>query len=287
MKDKRVDLHIHTTASDGRWTLPALIEALQSTGIGLFAVTDHDTVGSVAEVEALARDAGLAFLRGVEISTKMDGRLIHILAYGYDLDHAPLVDFIHQNEARLRAYDDELLQRLVEAGYDLDLADYEAYTWDRRRGGWKSLNYLIDQGLCRDAHGFFNELFVGELEVDFPNFLAPEEVIPLIREGGGVPVWAHPATALSKDRRYRPEDDERVMAQMVGWGIAGLECYTCHHDDGWTTRMVDWARRYDLLMTGGSDSHGGFVGRQLGRPEISLEQLRLGPLAERIIEPQA
>jgi predicted metal-dependent phosphoesterase TrpH len=284
LKDRRVDLHIHTTASDGRWTPPSLIEALQETGISLFAVTDHDSIGNVAVAEKLAREAGLAFLRGVEISTKMDGRLMHILAYGFDPGHAPLIDFIRQNEGRLHAYDDELLRRLVDAGYDLDLADYEAYTWDRRRGGWKSLNYLIDQGLCRDVHSFFNELFVGELEVDFPDFPAPEEVIPLIREAGGVPVWAHPAPSLSQDCRYRPEDDERVFAEMMARGIEGLECYTCHHDDAWTARLVGWARRYGLLVTGGSDSHGGFVGRQLGRPKILLEQLRLGTLAERIIE---
>jgi predicted metal-dependent phosphoesterase TrpH len=284
LKDRRVDLHIHTTASDGRWTPPSLIEALQETGISLFAVTDHDSVGSVAVAEALAREAGLAFLRGVEISTKVDGRLMHVLAYGYDPDHAPLIDFIQQNEARLQAYDDELLQRLVDAGYDLDLAHYQAYTWDRRRGGWKSLNYLIDQGLCRDVHSFFNELFVGELEADFPDFPTPEEAIPLIREGGGVPVWAHPATSLSRDRRYRPEEDETVVARMVGWGIEGLECYTCHHDDAWTGRLVAWARQYDLLVTGGSDSHGGFAGRHLGRPDIALQQLRLGPLMERIID---
>jgi predicted metal-dependent phosphoesterase TrpH len=286
LKDRRVDLHIHTTASDGRWTPPALIEALQKIGVSLFAVTDHDTIESVAAAESLAREAGLAFLSGVEISTKVDGRLMHVLAYGYDPNHAPLVDFIRQNEARLQAYDDELLQRLVDAGYDLDLADYERYTWDRRRGGWKSLNYLIDRGLCHDVHSYFSELSVGELEVDFPDFPAPEEVIPLIRRAGGVPVWAHPATSLSRDSRYRPEDDERIVAQMVGCGIEGLECYTCHHDDAWTARLVAWARRYDLLVTGGSDSHGGFVGRQLGRPEIFLAQLRLGRLVERIIESQ-
>jgi 3',5'-nucleoside bisphosphate phosphatase len=283
VRDGRVDLHIHTVASDGRWTVPSLIEALEQEGITLFAVTDHDSVGSVAAAETLARESDLAFLRGVEISTKMDGRLMHVLAYGFDLDHRPFVDLIEQNEARLQAYDDELVERLVKAGYQLDLDAYRTYTWDRRRGGWKSLNYLIDQGLCRDVHGFFDELFVGDLQVDFPDFPSPEEVIPLIRAAGGRPVWAHPANSLSLNPRYHPQDDEGVLARMVDCGIEGLECYTCYHDGPWTARLLAWADRYGLLVTGGSDSHGGFVGRHLGRPEISFEQLCLGPLVERII----
>jgi predicted metal-dependent phosphoesterase TrpH len=283
LNEWRVDLHIHTTASDGRWTPPDLVEALGREGITLFAVTDHDSVCNVAAAESLARDAGLAFLPGVEISTNLDGRVMHILAYGFDPENAPLIDFIRQNEARLHAYDDELVERLIDAGYSLDRADYAAYTWDRRRGGWKSLNYLIDQGLCRDVHSFFHELFVGDLAVDFPDFPPPAEAIPLIRGAGGVPVWAHPANSLSLNPDYRPEEDEAVVARMVDVGIEGLECFTCYHDGPWTDRLLAWATHFDLLVTGGSDSHGGFVGRHLGRPEIQFHQLRLGQLVDCII----
>ena len=81
----RTDLHIHTLATDGRWTPERVIVEIQAREIGLFAVTDHDSVDSVRQAEALAREVGLAFLRGVEVSTRMNGHVFHILAYGVDL----------------------------------------------------------------------------------------------------------------------------------------------------------------------------------------------------------
>ncbi len=279
--DWRADLHTHTVASDGRWSAEQLVEQVAAAGIDLFAVTDHDSLGSVARAAELAQARGLAFLPGVEISTKLNGRLVHLLAYGFDPLDAPFCDFVRSNEALLHAYDDELVGQLAGANYRVDLDEYASYTWDRHRGGWKSLNYLIDCDLCRDVHSFFNELFVGELTVTFPAFPHPADVIPLVLAAGGVPVWAHPAVSLSK-RTGRPEEDEGVVAQLVAAGVQGLECYTCHHDPDWTARCLAWAERYGLLVTGGSDSHGGFAGRQLGQPPVHLRDLRLGPLADRI-----
>ena len=142
-------------------------------GVKCFAVTDHDTVKSVARTEKLARQQGLGFLRGVEISAKLDGRLMHILAYGFELDNEPFCQFLQANEAQLESYDDTLAQQLIDAGYDLDFDEYLEYTWDRQRGGWKLLNFVIDKGLCQNVHGFFNKLFVGDLEVTFPDFASP------------------------------------------------------------------------------------------------------------------
>jgi predicted metal-dependent phosphoesterase TrpH len=184
----------------------------------------------------------------------------------------------------LERYDDELVQDLINAGYELDFAEYLNYVWDRQRGGWKSLNYLIDKGLCRDVNSFFNELFVGDLRADFPAFSSPAEVVAVIRGAGGIPVWAHPANSLSKQAHFDLEDDESIVSQMVDAGIQGLEVYACHHDEYWTARCLAWSEQYDLLVTGGSDSHGGFVGRHLGQPEIYLDDLRLGPIADRIIK---
>jgi hypothetical protein len=283
LDNPRVDFHIHTVASDGRWSPEQLVAQVQRMGIDCFAVTDHDTVGSVAQTEKLARQQGLGFLRGVEISAKLDGRLIHILAYGFELGNEPFCQFLQANKAQLESYNDGLLQKLIDAGYDLDFDEYLEYAWDRHRGGWKSLNFVVDKGFCQDVHGFFNELFVGDLKVTFPDFASPAEVVRIIMGAGGIPVWAHPANSLSKQEQASPDDDESVVAQMVDAGIQGLECYACHHDAGWTNRCLAWAARYNLLITGGSDSHGGFASRQLGQPMIHLDDLRLGPIAERVI----
>ena len=103
----RADLHVHTTASDGCWPPEQLTAEIRAHAIGLFAVTDHDTIDNVEPTEALVREARLAFLRGVEVSTQMNGSFFHILAYGFELHHPTLIALLRESRAKLdRANDD-------------------------------------------------------------------------------------------------------------------------------------------------------------------------------------
>ncbi|MFL7810384.1 MAG: PHP domain-containing protein, partial [Anaerolineae bacterium] len=95
----RADLHIHTTATDGCWGPERVIAEVQARSIGLFAVTDHDVIDNVAPVEALAHDAGLAFLRGVEVSSWVDEHYFHILAYGFESDAHSFFALLRENRA--------------------------------------------------------------------------------------------------------------------------------------------------------------------------------------------
>lgn len=279
MSNPRADLHLHTTASDGCWSPGQLVEQVLRAGVGCFAVADHDSVGSVPQAAALAREGGLAFLPAVEVSSKLNGRLVHILAYGIDLSIESFHRFLNSNEAILRCYDDSSIRMLIDAGYAIDYAEYEAYSWDQGRGGWKALNYLIDKGFCCDVRSFFEELFVDDLQLSFPEFPPPDQVVRHIQEADGVAVWAHPGNL----RSGAGQEGDKVMAEMVGAGIEGVECFSHYHDTAWTRRCLQWAHHYDLLVTGGSDCHGGFVGRQVGHPEVYLDDLRLGTLTERLI----
>jgi predicted metal-dependent phosphoesterase TrpH len=273
----RVDLHLHTTASDGRWTPEELVDQVQRAGIGVFAVTDHDALGGLAPTAALMRGSGLRFLPGVELSARLDGQVYHLLAYGFDPADPALNDFVEANNERLLGASDRALCMLAEAGYPVCVEEYKAYTWDRRRGGWKALNYLIDQGVCRDVHGYFGKLFGGELrhpEADFPS---PEEVMAVARGAGGVVVLAHPGAGF-----YNGLDESR-LDELVEMGLRGLECYSFHHDPAMTQAFLDYCRNRELLITGGSDCHGGFAGRALGVPPVHYDSLRLGVLEERLL----
>lgn len=274
----RADLHIHTTASDGCWTPERLVEEVRATGIGLFAVADHDRLDSVAPTEALVRGSGLAFLRGVELSITLDGVLFHILGYGFELENSPLHDLAQANWEKLTSTNEESIRRLVAAGYPIAPEDYAAYEYDRTRGGWKSLNFLIDQGLCTDARDFFERLYVGELRPPWPTFPHPSEVARIVREAGGVPVLAHPGMSL-RDSGV----SKATLTPFLDFGIRGLECYSPYHDEATTCFCLEFCQRHDLLVTAGSDCHGGFVSRQLGVPIVDTAELRLGELEERII----
>ena len=273
----RTDLHIHTVASDGCWTPEQVIVEVQKRAIGLFAIADHDSVASVPRAETLACEARLAFLRAVEVSTSLDGHLFHVLAYGFDLGNEALATLLQENRTRLEQTNDDMIHRLIAAGYEIDWGDYAAYEYDEARGGWRALNFLIDRGFCTDVSEYFRELAAHEPS-EPPLFPHPAQAIARIREAGGVPILAHPGVSL----RHVGVADE-TLRSFLDFGIAGVECYSHYHDGATTRFCLDWCSRHDLLVTGGSDCHGGFVGRELGVPSVDISDLRLGELEERIV----
>ncbi len=267
----RVDLHIHTTASDGSWTPERVIAGVQAEGIGLFAISDHDSVGNVAQAEALARQNGLAFLRGVEISTRDNGAVYHILGYGVDINDPALLDVLADNTARLLSVDDDDIRQLVQLGYPIDYADYAAYSYDRTRGGFKSYNFLLDRGFCKGLSDFFGNIR-SQLGHKWPDFLPSQAAIELIHAAGGKAVLAHPHASLPGGV------SEEGLERFRAIGIDGVECYSQYHDAAIIAQCVAWCERRQLIVTGGSDYHGDFAGRQLGVPFVTTGELQLGAL---------
>ena len=114
------------------------------------------------------------------------------------------------------------------------------------------------------------------LPAEWPAFPPPADAAAVIREAGGAPILAHPGVSLRE-----VGVTEETLRPFLDFGIGGLECYSHYHDETTTRFCLDWCDRHDLLITGGSDSHGGFVGRELGVPVVDTADLRLGRLAER------
>jgi predicted metal-dependent phosphoesterase TrpH len=274
----RVDLHIHTTASDGCWTPEEAVSQVLANGIGLFAVTDHDSVGSLALVSELVAGTGVGFLPGVELSARQNGQTYHLLAYGLDPTNPELRDLVEDNNRSLLSASDRAVERLVEAGYPVSMSDYDAYQWDRGRGGWKALNFLIDRGLCQDVSSYFGELFGHQIAHPEAEFPPPEEVIDVAASAGALVILAHPGAAWSNGL-----DDSKLDA-LVDTGLSGLECYSSYHSQDQAEAFRAYCDERRLLVTGGSDCHGGFVNRELGVPVVWQQDLRLGPLAERVVK---
>jgi predicted metal-dependent phosphoesterase TrpH len=274
----RVDLHIHTTASDGCWPPERVVAEVAAESIGLFAIADHNTVANVAKTEALAREAGVAFLRGVEIATAWDGNYYtHVLGYGFNLEDSVFRAFIDESGAKLKQAGDDVIHDLIAAGHPIDLDDYLTYEYDRTRGGWKAYNFLLDRGLCTGLRDYFDNLQTG-IPNAYTTFPHPGEAIAAIRDAGGVPILAHPGTSLGDGGV-----NEETLRPLLDLGIAGLECFHIYNDEPTTRFCLDWCRRHDLIVTGGSDCHGGFAGRELGVPPVDTADLRLGELEAKII----
>ena len=276
MSAVRVDLHIHSTASDGRWYPEQLVEQVAQTGIGLFAVADHDTVDSVRPAERLAMERGMAFIRAVEINATIEGQNVHILGYGITPEDPALQKMLAENRDRMHEVDLQSIQKLIDAGYPVSHEACEAYENDPSRGGWKALNYLIDEGICSGVKDFFGRLFAGDMAISFPDFAAPDDAVRTIHAAGGIAICAHPGFAIRSG-------NVALLKKLVDCGVAGFECYSPYHVADEIDYFLGYCQTRGLLITAGSDCHGGFVDRALGQPEAYLDDLELGPIAEMIV----
>ena len=269
----RADLHIHTTASDGTWTPKELVEQVQSCGLGLFAVTDHDSVANVAETARFAKQAGLQFLPAAEICSTKGELSFHILGYGLDITNKPLLELLAHNEALLEQKDVDSIHLLARDGWAVDEKEFAGYTYDRRRGGWRALAYLIDKGLCTGVSDFFQRIFTPEHDLGFPEFPSIAEVIATIHGASGVALCAHAASG------FHGPGLEKVMDLLRVEKFDGFECYHSNHSEEGTQRLLAHCAKHKLLISGGSDCHGTFVpGRNLGEPYVDTQMLNLGDL---------
>lgn len=269
-----IDLHIHTIASDGCWTPQEVVGQIRKAGIKVFSITDHDTTASIDETSRLTEGENLIFIPGVEISSTFEGKLYHILGYGIDPHNVELQNLLLENTRLMIKKDDDTIHMLMEEGHILDFSEYLSYEYDAGRGGWKTLNFLIDKGLCRDAGDFFNRLFTGNSKIPFPTFSLPRKVISLIQGAGGVAVLAHPGGSLDSKNNLSFSELEKVLEGFHGSGIDGIECYHPAHDSEMTEFYLKWATGKGLLVTGGSDCHGDFIPtRQLGGQGLTVETL--------------
>ncbi len=267
---RRVDLHLHTIASDGSWTAKELVEAAQGAGLGIMSVTDHDSIASVAEAAALAREAGIEFHNGTEICSTYEGHCFHILGYDFSLENKVLQEHLAHNTRLLEKTDEDSIIFLAQKGWPVSLDEYGAYAYDPKRGGFKSLMYLIDKGLCRDIKDFFARIFIKENNLDFPVFPSIEEAIASIHSAGGKAFLAHAAS------QFHGPGLDKTLAALGDKPFDGFECYHTGHNEEDTATLVRYCHERGLLISGGSDCHGRLVdGRIIGKPEIYANDIKL------------
>jgi hypothetical protein len=245
-----IDLHLHTTASDGRCTPRELVERASAAGVTILAVTDHDTMASVVEVRTSARARGIEALPGIEITAVEDGRDVHMLGYFLDQDDRALVAFLEQQREirvdRVRA----IARRLADLGVAIDA---EALVDGHDRGSGVSIGRpVVARALQAAGHvTSIGEAFDRFLGQDRPAFvpragLPPVEVIRLVHGAGGLVSLAHPG---------RTRIDARIAA-LAAAGLDALEVHHSDHDAPTGQRYHAMAVQLGLLETGGSDFHG-------------------------------
>ena len=261
----RIDLHSHSTASDGTDPPAEVMRRARAAGLDVIALTDHDTMAGHDEARR-ALPPGLALVPGMELSGRLDGHSVHLLAYHADPAHAGLAEQLHAiTTDRLRRGRD-MVARLRELGVDVTWEQVAAIAGDGVVGRPHIARAMVaagaiaspDQAFTPDWIGTGGRAYVSRYALD------PVAAIGLIRAAGGASVLAHPG-AVSRGEKL----SDQTIARLAAAGMAGLEVAHPDHDHAERLRLGALAAGLDLVPTGGSDDHGSLTGHRLGCETIA------------------
>ena len=255
-----IDLHTHSRASDGTDSPAGVVAAAVGAGLGVVALTDHDTTAGWVEATHAASATGVAVVLGTEVSARARGVSVHLLSYLQDPAHPVLLAALERTRtARLdRA---RTMVELLGRDFDLTWDDVVAQTRpDTTVGRPHIADALVARGVVADRGDAFASMLLPRSKYYVPHY-APDalDAIAAIRASGGVPVFAHPGA----DGRGRVVPDA-VIEAMTEAGLAGLEVHHRDHSPAQVARLTALATRLGLLITGSSDYHGAGKPNQIG-----------------------
>ena len=245
-----IDLHLHTTASDGRLSPTELVAHAAASGVRILAVTDHDTIDGFDEAAAEAARQAVLLVPGIEITAVDRGRDVHMLGYFFDRADAGFAQFLVAQRATRVTRIVDMAKRLGTLGMPVDV---QSLVDEARRHTSKSIGRprlaraMIDAGYVATTREAFDK-WLGR---GCPAFIerpgaSPEEVIGIVHRAGGLVSLAHPGRTLIDDR----------IAALRSAGLDAIEVYHSDHDARTVTAYLAMARQLDFMVTGGSDFHG-------------------------------
>jgi 3',5'-nucleoside bisphosphate phosphatase len=257
---KYVDLHIHTKCPDGTHTLEEIIDKASEKKLRTISITDHDCLDAYPVVSTRGAEREVEVISGVELSSELDGRDIHILGYCIDINHQPLKDkLVELKQARyLRAR--KIVENLNKQGMDLRFETVLNIAGTAAIGRPHIAAALLKEELVYSFREAFDK-FIGYESPAYVKKLSisPKDVFSLIRAAGGVPVLAHPGVS---------NVDERIP-QFIEDGLMGIECYHSEHTPQQERFYLNYCKKHDLCYTGGSDFHT----TTLNKPEIGHHKI--------------
>jgi predicted metal-dependent phosphoesterase TrpH len=248
-----IDLHIHSTASDGSLSPREIIKVAEQVPLRAMAITDHDTIDGSAEALQHGKSSDVEILSGVEISADFEAGAMHLLGYLFRLDDVHLrqaLDVVQKSRAERNL---QIIQRLQDLGIDIDYDEVSAASGGGQVGRPHFAGVLVQKGVVQNI----DDAFITFLRKGGPAYveryrLSPPEAIKVIRKAGGVPVLGHPSTLNAKTEA----ELDKIIAGLKGVGLQGVEAYYPSHGPVRTALYERLARHHGLLVTGGSDFHG-------------------------------
>jgi predicted metal-dependent phosphoesterase TrpH len=259
-----VDLHTHTTASDGTLSPRELVRAAARRGVRVLAVTDHDSTDGLRDaLDEAEHHRPLTIVPGLEINCDVPGAEVHVLGYLVDHEAAWFQDFLREQRAERVARVHRIAARLAELGLPIDPAEVFAIVKEGSAGRPHVAQVMVQRGYVKSVREAFDRYLHVNGPANVPRKrLTPAEAVRIIRRARGVPVFAHPGLV----------DRDALIPELIEAGLLGIEAIYAEHSAAQTAYYQDLCRRHGLVATGGSDYHGERSGRTnpLGHPPVPM-----------------
>ncbi len=257
-RPRGIDLHIHSSASDGTLAPAQILTRAGRQGLGAVSITDHDTVAGCRQALAAPLPPGLHFLTGIEISSQPPGEFnlpgsLHILGYGIDIADDDLLRAVEKLQEARRKRLPEMTARLRGLGIDISDAEIRRAVGSSQPGRPHLASALVQKGVAASIDEAFDRYLGNGRPAYVPKYRLPwRQAIDVIRGAGGIAVLAHPGLIALPDGK----ELEALVRHLADAGLGGIECYYPRHSDRETRRCIDLAAGLDLAVTGGTDYHG-------------------------------
>ena len=253
IEQRFIDLHAHTNASDGSLSPTELVQRASQHNLAAIGITDHDTIYGWTEAFEAGEKFGVEIVPGVELSTSYEGGRFHLLGYYVDAQSA-LVRVLERIQSARMGRNDEILHNLRELQMPLEESEVRALAGENAQIGRPHFaQAMIARGYVSSVQEAFDKYLAdGKPAYATKNVLSPQEAVGLIREAGGVSVWAHPPLS----RGFTLQQLEEKLHEWKSWGLDGIETFYGRY----TPEEAAWAKsvqeKFGLLESGGSDWHG-------------------------------
>ncbi len=262
---KYVDLHLHTTKSDGLLTPEELVKTAYKLKYKTIAITDHDTLEGISEGREAAEKYGIEVIPGSELTAYYYNHEIHILEYFIEPDDKHFLKYLNKFKNARFERAKEMVRLLNKIGIDIDFNEIIKKYDSAALGRPHIARELVEKGYASEMQEAFKNFLVPGKPAYVPKYLiGPREIIQLIRDCNGIPVFAHP---------YYYFNYEALLKKMVDMGLMGIEVYHTYHPPHLVKKLKSLAKKYNLLITGGSDAHSGPKGKYLPFGNIRLPQI--------------
>lgn len=247
-----IDLHIHSTFSDGTMTPSEIVTYAAKKGLSAVSITDHDSVDGVEEAIAKGKTLGIEVVSGVELSVRCNNSSVHLLGYLFDHNSATLHQALGLLQEGRIARNKAIIDRLKDQGIGVQYRELEEIAGPGECGRPHIARLLINKKVVRTMDEAFERYLGHGAKAYVSRFIYDvDEAIAIFREAGGLSVLAHPVQLGRRIASFR-----NLLVGLVGKGLDGIEAYYPSHTRQFRKELLGFAEQHDLVVTGGSDFHG-------------------------------